>query len=153
MRKKKNLIYFVQYKGVNPIPKHEKKDMQKEIEKLKGKILESTIKLNEVAKKSDVVNFETEYNIKFPENYRSFITQIGNGLIMFDEEGNKQVSFNPLAACKFDKKGISKNFKYKDTWIWEEDETATDRKINNALSNGSICLADTGCGTEYHLNY
>lgn len=133
------------------IPKLEKKDIQREIAKLKEKILESRIKLNEVAKESDIISFETENNIKFPENYRKFITQIGNGLIMFDEEGNEQISFNPLAACKFDKKGISKNFKYKDAWIWEEDETATNRKINNALSNGSICLADTGCGTEYHL--
>lgn len=133
------------------IPKPEKKDVQKEIAKLKEKIFESAIKLNEAAKESDIVNFETEYNIKFPENYRSFITQIGNGLTMFDEDGNVQASFNPLATCEFDKKGISKNFRYKDAWIWEEDETATNRKINNALSNGSICLSDTGCGTEYHL--
>lgn len=55
------------------LPKPEKKNIPKEISKLKKIIFQEKVRLNDLALEKDIDNFEEEFNIKLPENYRSFI--------------------------------------------------------------------------------
>lgn len=133
------------------LPKPEKKDIPKEIGKVKTKIREKEIKLTQIVKEEEIKEFEEKYKIQLPENYKAFITEIGDGWEGIEINGEQVKDCKRFKECRFDEKGVSRKFKYTESWIWEEDDDATEKKINNALKNGSIELMDLGDGMSYHL--
>lgn len=141
----------VLYIEKSKLPKPVKKDISKEIEKLKKKIEGLKIKLLQTINEEDVREFEEKYKIRIPENYKAFIKEIGDGWEGIKINGEEIRNCRRFKDCIYDEKGISRKFKYTDSWIWEEDEEATDKKISNALKNGSIELMDLGDGMTYRL--
>ena len=133
------------------LPKLVKKDIPKEIEKLKKKIEEMKIHLAQTISEDEIKEFEEKYKVNIPENYKAFVKEIGDGWegIKINEE--ETTDCKRFKDCKYDEKGISRKFKYTESWIWEDDEEATDRKISNALKNGSMELMDLGDGMTYQL--
>lgn len=141
----------VLYIEKSKLPKPEKKDIPKEIGKLKKKIREKEIQLMQTINEEEIKEFEEKYKIELPENYKTFITKIGDGWKKIKINGEQIKDCRRFKECRYDEKGVSRKFKYTESWIWEDDEDSTDRKINNALNNGSIELMDMGDGMSYHL--
>ena len=46
---------------------------------------------------------------------------------------------------------IKKRFSHREGWIWEDDNSATDKQIAAATQNGQIQLVDCGCGRSFRL--
>ena len=47
--------------------------------------------------------------------------------------------------------GVKKRFSHREAWVWEDDESATGRKIEAATTNGQLQLVDCGCGRSFRL--
>lgn len=58
--------------------------------------------------------------------------------------------FPPLEQVKFDRERVRKRFIHREAWIWEDDDSATERKIA-AAGNGQLELVDCGCGRSFCL--
>lgn len=120
----------VLYIEKSKLPKPEKKDIPKEIGKLKTKIREKEIQLMQTINEEEIKEFEEKYKIELPENYKTFITKIGDGWKKIKINGEQIKDCRRFKECRYDEKGVSRKFKYTESWIWEDDEDATDRKIN-----------------------
>ena len=87
--------------------------------------------------------------MKLPKEYVAFLTQIGAGFqVKLDSFLYK---FPPLSEVLYDPEGIKKRFSHREAWVWEDDDSATGRKIAAATTNGQIELVDRGCGQSYRL--
>lgn len=100
--------------------------------------------------KRDAVDaFQEKTGVKLPGEYTAFLTQIGDG---FEVQLESFVyRFPPLAELKYDPACIGKRFSHRESWCWEEDDSATGRKIAAATQNGQIELVDCGCGRSFRL--
>jgi len=100
-------------------------------------------------KRDAVTTFQEKTGIKLPREYTAFLTKIGDGFeITFDRFTYR---FPPLAEAQFDPERIKKRFSHREAWIWEDDDSATDRKITAAVQNGQLSLVDCGCGRSFKL--
>lgn len=100
-------------------------------------------------KREDIAAFEEKTGIKLPREYTAFLTRIGDGF---------EVKFRsflyrlpPLAEVAYHPEGIKKRFSHREAWCWEDDDSATGRKIAAATQNGQIELVDRGCGQSFRL--
>ena len=82
--------------------------------------------------------------MKLPREYKAFLTQIGDGL-----KGEDAIS--PLEQAVFDPQYVTKRFQFREAWVWEDDKKAKKARIESALQNGQIQLADMGDGRSYRL--
>jgi len=46
---------------------------------------------------------------------------------------------------------VKKRFSHREAWCWEDDDSATGRKIAAATQNGQLPLVDCGCGRSFNL--
>ena len=100
-------------------------------------------------KRTDITAFQEKTGVKLPKEYAAFLTQIGDGFqVKLDSFLYK---FPPLAEVIYDPEGIKKRFSHREAWVWEDDDSATGRKIAAATTNGQIELVDRGCGQSYRL--
>jgi len=100
-------------------------------------------------KRDAVSAFQEKTGIKLPREYTAFLTKIGDGFeVAFDHFTYR---FPPLAEVQFDPERIKKRFSHRESWVWEDDGSATDRKIAAATQNGQLSLVDCGCGRSFHL--
>ena len=100
-------------------------------------------------KRADITAFQEKTGVKLPKEYVAFLTQIGDGFqVKLDSFLYK---FPPLSEVLYDPEGIKKRFSHREAWVWEDDDSATGRKIAAATTNGQIELVDRGCGQSYRL--
>jgi len=102
------------------------------------------------ALKRDAVSaFQEKTGIKLPREYTAFLTKIGDGFeVTFDRFTYR---FPPLAEIQFDPDCVKKRFSHREAWCWEDDDSATGRKIAAATRNGQLSLVDCGCGRSFNL--
>jgi len=123
-------------------------------------------KLNSCISESEVRSFESEHGIELPAQYRSFITQIGNGGV------GPNYGLFPLAKTlehasdkEYGEFSLDKEFPHKKHWNMQcaiptqdippermqEYETFENEYFKNHHLNGSIAISDAGCGYIYLL--
>lgn len=100
-------------------------------------------------KQADITAFQEKTGAKLPREYVAFLTQIGDGFeVKFQ---NFLYKLPPLAEVIYDPEGIKKRFSHREAWVWENDDSATGKKIEAATTNGQIQLIDRGCGQSFRL--
>ncbi len=100
-------------------------------------------------KREDIAAFQEKTGAKLPREYAAFLTRIGDGFEVTFQ--NFRYKFPPLAEVLYDPEGIKKRFSHREAWCWEDDDSATGRKIAAATSNGQLQLVDRGCGQSFRL--
>jgi len=99
-------------------------------------------------KRDAVRDFQEKTGIKLPREYIAFLTQIGDGFeVAWDRFTYR---FPPLAEVRFDPERVKKRFSHREAWVWEDDDSATSKKIA-AARNGQLELVDCGCARSFHL--
>ncbi len=99
--------------------------------------------------RADITAFQEKTGAKLPREYVAFLTQIGDGFeVKFD---SFLYRLPPLAEVLYHPEGIKKRFSHREAWVWEDDDSATGKKIAAATENGQIELVDRGCGQSYRL--
>ncbi|MCI8554034.1 MAG: hypothetical protein HFJ80_03715, partial [Clostridiales bacterium] len=100
-------------------------------------------------KRADITAFQEKTGAKLPKEYVAFLTQIGDGFqVKFQ---NFLYKLPPLAEVIYNPDGVKKRFSHREAWVWEDDDKATDQKIEAATTNGQLELVDRGCGQSYRL--
>lgn len=105
---------------------------------LKEKLYSKVSSYNEPVSEQDIKLFEQRYNILLPQELVMFYTNICNGCKMPDGSEIKKLEeweINPLY--------IIKDFPFEDFWIWENDESYDEGKLQEILF-GNIELVDIG---------
>lgn len=100
-------------------------------------------------KREEIAAFQERSGVKLPNEYVDFLLKIGDGFEV--QLQNFCYKFPPLAEAHYDPEGIGKRFSHREAWCWEDDDTATDRKIAAATTNGQLELVDCGCGRSFRL--
>ncbi len=100
-------------------------------------------------KRNDITAFQEKAGVKLPREYTAFLTKIGDGFeVTFDQFTYR---FPPLAEVQFDPERVKKRFSHREAWVWEDDDSATGKKITAATQNGQFVLVDCGCGRSFNL--
>ena len=100
-------------------------------------------------KREEIAAFQERTGIKLPKEYTAFLTKIGDGFEVQPQSFHYYLP--PLAQALYDPEGIRKRFSHREAWVWEDDESATGRKIEAATTNGQLQLVDCGCGRSFRL--
>lgn len=126
------------------------------ISRIADKIKFKGYKLNPVISIQEVERFELQNKITLPNEYRSFITQIGNGgkgppyydLLTLNEAFIETKSFNK--ECE---DFLSKGFPLTDCWVWESEENWSEelKERIKAVYQGILFLGTEGCGQYWTL--
>lgn len=100
-------------------------------------------------KQADIAAFQEKTGVKLPKEYAAFLTKIGDGFeVKFQ---NFLYKFPPLAQAVYNPDAIKKRFSHREAWVWEDNDSATGKKIEAAATNGQLQLVDRGCGQSYRL--
>ena len=119
------------------------------IEEVRARLEKLGITPRPPLKRTDITAFQEKTGVKLPKEYTAFLTKIGDGFqVKFDAFLYK---FPPLSEVLYDPEGIKKRFSHREAWVWEDDDSATGRKIAAATTNGQIELVDRGCGQSFRL--
>ena len=106
--------------------------------------------LNPVISQAEIAKFETKHRVTLPEDYKFFITKIGNGgagpgngLLPIEKwsYGLRDVESDFLSIPFFN--GVEKN--------WRMSSKLDDPYFSNKYVSGSIRISDYGCGIHYML--
>lgn len=126
-------------------------EIKEAVDKAKEKIASLGIKARPVLKKEQIQAFEEHIGAKLPREYVAFLTRIGDGFEQEELPECQVIAFPPLEKAEYDPERVTKRFNYKEAWVWEDDENATDKKIAAMTYNGQIHFADCGCGRWYSI--
>jgi hypothetical protein len=119
------------------------------IEEVRARLEKLGITPRPPLKRTDITAFQEKTGVKLPKEYTAFLTKIGDGFqVKLDSFLYK---FPPLSEVLYDPEGIKKRFSHRESWCWEDDDSATGRKIAAATTNGQIELVDRGCGQSFRL--
>ena len=91
---------------------------------LKEKLYSKVSSYNEPVSEQDIRLFEQRYNILLPQELVMFYTNICNGCKMPDGSEIKK-----LEEWEIDPSYIIKDFPFEDFWIWENDESYDEGKL------------------------
>lgn len=119
------------------------------IEEVRARLEKLGITPRPPLKRTEITAFQEKTGVKLPKEYTAFLTKIGDGFQV--KLGSFLYKFPPLSEVLYDPEGIKKRFSHRESWCWEDDDSATGRKIAAATTNGQIELVDRGCGQSYRL--
>lgn len=130
---------------------------QGKLEKVIKSLKKHHIELNPPVSVETVSQIEKQYNITLPKEYVLFITTVGNGGLLPDSSGLKQLSqyLHPIERCDFEKAAVP--FPYTEAWDWAHDDTydsITDPEGKIAATQyGHFAFTepDDGEGYTWHL--
>lgn len=105
---------------------------------LKEKLYSKVSAYNKPVSEQDIRLFEQKYNILLPQELVIFYTSICNGCKMPDGSEIKK-----LEEWEINPSYIIKDFPFEDFWIWENDESYDESKLQETLF-GNIELVDIG---------
>lgn len=104
----------------------------------------------------EVVLFEQLHGIALPEEYRLFLTHLGNGGVGPPAYGLLPLG-KPASDMLPDERTlwtdlpyIQKPFPFTKYWVWEDGETSAEGS-DEQVAYGSLLLGNDGCGMYWHL--
>ncbi|MGN1412107.1 MAG: SMI1/KNR4 family protein [Oscillospiraceae bacterium] len=122
--------------------------MENQINRIKSKLENKDIKLNQPLPIEKIINFENEYNIKLPKELVAFYTQISNGCTLDPRESIENLY--PFEDWLFNKEDIKKDFPIENELLYDDFETLKKQGSNwDFLRYGNICLMDLGCACGF----
>lgn len=111
--------------------------------------------LNPCLSEDEVIDFETQHQIRLPEGYRRFLLEIGNGglgpdygLLELGRFGYRDTLENPEFYSGY----LSRPFPHTKAWNYhdvDQYEEADEEYINQM--QGSLYISTRGCTMEVHL--
>jgi hypothetical protein len=126
------------------------------IARIRLRLEERGIRLHPPAASAEVAAFEAKHDIVLPEDYRRFITEIGDGGPGPVDYGILPLGHVPSDMTKDERstwtelRDVTKPFPFTRAWVWESDPTS-DQGDRDQVDCGSLCLGTDGCGMYWHL--
>jgi SMI1 / KNR4 family (SUKH-1) len=127
--------------------------MQQIIEQVRSEVVHRGLTMNPCLSEARVSELEAAWGISLPQEYRAFVTLIGNG-----GEGPPEYGLAPLGTGPSYEHGwnfaenyaqrLRRRFPRKDVWLWGDDES--DEEVE-AAADGVLFLGDDGCGMYWML--
>jgi hypothetical protein len=105
---------------------------------------------------ADVLSFEALHAITLPDDYRLFITTVGNGGIGPVAYGLLRLGAVGTDLTPDERRywgelpDVRRPFPFTRHWVWEDGEVSTEGTAEQP-SHGSIMLGTDGCGMYWHL--
>ena len=97
------------------------------IEEVRARLEKLGITPRPPLKRTEITAFQEKTGVKLPKEYTAFLTKIGDGFQV--KLGSFLYKFPPLSEVLYDPEGIKKRFSHRESWCWEDDDSATGRKI------------------------
>jgi hypothetical protein len=123
------------------------------IERVKNKVVERKISLNRCLMPHEIQEFEKHYHIRLPEDYRRFLTEIGNG-----GSGPPYYGLVPLAetieTVKDKEFRPDLPFPLTTYWVWEGEvswEKGQPEILDPVFLHGHLYLGTDGCSHDWIL--
>lgn len=132
-----------------------KLSIQRRINSIKNKILKKEINLNSPITLKDIMFYEKKYKIEFPEEYREFLINIGNG-----GDGPPFYKINDLVTsielsqsfAKENNKFLLEEFPLNNYLVWEDVELAEEDMCKlERIHSGNLIIGEDGCGIYWML--
>ena len=127
-----------------------------QLARIRQRVQARGIVLDPPATAEEVATFESRHGIVLPNDYRMFITELGNG-------GAGPIGYGVLPLGKVpsdmrpeermvwtELRAVRSAFPFTKAWVWENGE-ASDEGDEEQIGCGSICLGTDGCGMYWHL--
>lgn len=110
--------------------------------RIKEKVIQKNIEVNETITIEQIEIFEKQHNINLPNELVLFYTIVGNGCTIDREK------LRGLDDLKFAKESVNKEFEFDEYWVWEDDEEDPDWE---RMDRGNIELMDIGDSQTWNL--
>lgn len=130
--------------------------MDQQLRRIQEKLKDRMTSMNPRLNVEELCQFERNCRVSLPEDYREFITHVGNGGIGPPAYGlNALDTSGSLAglhrhAPSSDLHRITEPFPFTKLWIWDNDQVSPEG-TRDQIGNGSILLGTDGCGMDWHL--
>lgn len=130
--------------------------MKDRINGIREKLTKKGIKLCPVMSEEEIIDFEQAHRIELPNEYRLFISKIGNGgkgpphygLVPLGNLPHDMDEMQKIFYSKYMR--IGKPFPFTKSWIWEDGLNSVEGNHED-LSNGNLFLGTDGCGIYWYL--
>jgi hypothetical protein len=117
--------------------------ISEDIQRIKLKIQEEGIIINEPISINEITNFENSNNFSLPEELVLFYTEIGNGCEMIDG-----FYLKGLDELEYDELKVKEDFIFTKYWIWEDDEN---KALFDKVGSGNIELINIGDSQSWNI--
>jgi hypothetical protein len=117
--------------------------ISEDIQRIKLKIQEEGIIINEPISINEITNFENSNNFSLPEELVLFYTEIGNGCEMIDG-----FYLKGLDELEYDELKVKEDFIFTKYWIWEDNEN---KALFDKVGSGNIELINIGDSQSWNI--
>lgn len=117
--------------------------ISEDIQRIKLKIQEEGIIINEPISINEITNFENSNNFSLPEELVLFYTEIGNGCGMIDG-----FYLKGLDELEYDELKVKEDFIFTKYWIWEDNEN---KALFDKVGSGNIELINIGDSQSWNI--
>lgn len=122
---------------------------KEKVELIKELDIQNKYVFSEKASLDGILIFEKKHQLKLPEDFKDFVTNVANGI---KDNEHDEVIFDETNFTNYfaDLDGESHN-PYIEFPVFERTKDSTNEFDYDELTNGCISLAGTGCGNGYVL--
>ncbi len=126
---------------------------ESQLERIRKKLAQKSIVLGACLSESEIVQFESKWDIRLPDEYRDFLQQVGNG-----GRGPPDYDMYRLGVVPHYERDEAERlfetmklpFPLNEYWVWEGDPEAREADINRVFQ-GQLRLGTDGCGMYWVL--
>jgi SMI1 / KNR4 family (SUKH-1) len=111
------------------------------------------LQLSPCVTEDHLCTYEQQWMVRLPEEYRSFVKEVGNG-----GDGPPHYGLFAVEKSHHDESGTvidghdpAKDFPLENDWIWESDEDYDESAVQRIATLGHIFLGTDGCGMQHVL--
>jgi hypothetical protein len=121
---------------------------QLRIQRIQQKIVAKGVRLSPSLTEAELAAFEKRHNVTLPEDYRAFLSLIGDG-----GDGPPHYGLCRLGATPSDLGDtlhFSRPFPFTKPWVWEDGEES-DEGTHEQIYQGVLIISTEGCGQNWTL--
>lgn len=120
--------------------------MLEKIKRIKEKMIEKEVVFNASVDIAIIREFEDELNITLPKELTLFYTEVCNGCSVVGD-----LYLRVFEKLEFKRGSVCLEFPFKESWIWEWEDTAPNSELLKQIDNGNISVIDLGCGLSWNI--